>query len=64
MKVRNRDLRPVGDWLALAARQEGEAFKQLHILFVFQQRTVQFRQVGFGITPQVFGRQILGKQEF
>jgi hypothetical protein len=47
--------------LALAAGHKREAFKQVHVLFVFQQRAVQFGQgscAGF----QIFGCHVFGQQ--
>ena len=52
-----------GICLAPAARHKGKPFKQMHVLFVFQQSAVQFWQ-GIGtVTFQVLGSQIFGQQQ-
>jgi len=50
-----------GSFLALAACHKGEALEQVHVLFVLQQRAVQFRQCG-GAGFQVLGRHVFCQQ--
>src|SRR5512132_2737719 len=49
---------------ALAAAEEGEALKQMHVLFVLQQRTVQRRdQLARVVRTQQLGRDVLDHQQ-
>ena len=49
--------------LSLTARQEGQPFEQLDVLFVLQKGAMQTWQIGPGVAPQIFRRQVLGQQK-
>jgi hypothetical protein len=57
-------LETMGQSTTPPARHESQSLKQLNVLFVLQQGTVQAGQAVFAVTFQILGAQIFGQQQF